>query len=67
MIAQSPVNCRLEGAIATITMDDGKANVMSAALLTALDAALDQARELGFVGRVVPAEEILDAAGDQAM
>ena len=44
------------GAIATITMDDGKANVMSLAMLTALHAAFDEAER----DKVVP---ILKARG----
>ncbi|HSZ07768.1 MAG TPA: crotonase/enoyl-CoA hydratase family protein [Steroidobacteraceae bacterium] len=38
------VTYRLEDAVATITMDDGKVNVMSTAMLRALDAALDRAQ-----------------------
>lgn len=37
------VNFELADGIATLTMDDGKANVMSVAMLAALDAALDRA------------------------
>ena len=37
------VTYRLEDAVATLTMDDGKVNVMSTAMLRALDAALDRA------------------------
>ena len=37
------------GAISTIVMDDGKANVMSLAMLSALHAALDQAEKDGTV------------------
>lgn len=37
------VTCRLEDRIATITMDDGKANVLSPRMLAELDAALDRA------------------------
>ncbi len=37
------VTYELEGQIATITMDDGKVNVLSLGMLTQLDAALDQA------------------------
>lgn len=44
------------GAIATITMDDGKANVMSLAMLTALHAAFDEAER----DKIVP---ILEARG----
>jgi enoyl-CoA hydratase len=38
------VTYRLEDAVATITMDDGKVNVMSTAMLRALDAACDRAQ-----------------------
>ena len=37
------VTYRLHDAVATITMDDGKVNVLSLAMLTELDAALDRA------------------------
>lgn len=37
------VTYHLAGSVATITMDDGKANVLSPAMLAALDAALDRA------------------------
>ncbi len=37
------VSYRLDGAIATITMDDGKVNAMSPAMLAELNAALDRA------------------------
>jgi enoyl-CoA hydratase len=39
-----PVQYALDGAVATITLDDGKANAISAAVVGELDAALDQAR-----------------------
>jgi len=39
----SPLTYALEDGIATIALDDGKANVMSVAMLRALDAALDRA------------------------
>lgn len=38
------VTYRLEDSVATITMDDGKVNVMSTAMLRALDAAFDRAQ-----------------------
>jgi len=38
------VTYRLEDAVATVTMDDGKVNVMSTAMLRALDAAFDRAQ-----------------------
>jgi enoyl-CoA hydratase len=37
------VSYRLQDSVATITMDDGKVNVLSVAMLTELDAALDRA------------------------
>jgi enoyl-CoA hydratase len=40
---ESPVISRLEDAVATITMDDGKVNVMSLRMVAALNAALDRA------------------------
>jgi enoyl-CoA hydratase/carnithine racemase len=37
------VTCRLQDSVTTITMDDGKVNVLSMAMLTELGAALDRA------------------------
>ena len=37
------VSYQREGSISTITMDDGKVNVLSLQMLTELNAALDQA------------------------
>jgi enoyl-CoA hydratase len=37
------VTCRLHDSVATITMDDGKVNVLTLAMLTELDAALNRA------------------------
>ncbi len=39
----SPATYQLKDSVATITMDDGKVNVMSVAMLTALNGALDKA------------------------
>jgi enoyl-CoA hydratase len=39
----SPATYQLKDSVATITMDDGKVNVMSVAMLSALNGALDQA------------------------
>lgn len=39
----NPVSYRLKDSVATITMDDGKVNVMSVGMLAALNAALDRA------------------------
>ena len=41
----SPATYQLKDSVATITMDDGKVNVMSVGMLSALNAALDQALE----------------------
>ena len=38
-----PVTYELKDSVATITMDDGKANAMSLPMLSALNAALDRA------------------------
>ena len=38
------VSYQLDGGIATLTMDDGKANVMSVRMLQAINAALDRAQ-----------------------
>jgi enoyl-CoA hydratase len=43
------VTYELDGSTATITMDDGKVNVLSLEMLTQLDAALDRASEDGAV------------------
>jgi enoyl-CoA hydratase len=39
----TPLTYELKDSVATITMDDGKVNVMSIAMLSALNAALDRA------------------------
>jgi enoyl-CoA hydratase len=41
----SPASYQLKDSVATITMDDGKVNVMSVAMLSALNAALDRGLE----------------------
>jgi hypothetical protein len=53
------VTYRLHDSVATITMDDGKVNVLSLAMLTELGAA-------GFLDRVVPAGELAEAAAGAA-
>jgi len=47
------VNSRLDDAVVTIEMDDGKANALSPAMLSALDAALDAAEADDAVSAVV--------------
>jgi enoyl-CoA hydratase len=44
-----PLTCMRDGAITTIVMDDGKANVMSIAMLQALHSAFDEAERNGCV------------------
>ena len=39
------IDYRLDGPVATITIDDGKVNALSLVLLTELDAALDRAEQ----------------------
>jgi enoyl-CoA hydratase len=41
------VNYELEGGVAVVTMDDGKANALSPAMLAAIDGALDRAEKDG--------------------
>jgi len=43
------VSYRLEASVATITLDDGKVNVLSIPMLTEINAALDQAESAGAV------------------
>jgi enoyl-CoA hydratase len=45
----SPVRYELDDGVATVTMDDGKVNALSPAMLAAVDGALDQAAEAGAV------------------
>ena len=43
MVAPGPVTYELDGGVATVTMDDGKVNVLATTMLDALGAALDRA------------------------
>jgi len=45
----APLSYQLDGGVATIAMDDGKANALSPEMLASLDAALDQAERDGAV------------------
>ncbi len=45
MTTSEPVDYALADGVATITLDDGKANVLSPAMLAAIDQALDQAEQ----------------------
>jgi enoyl-CoA hydratase len=51
----TPVSYHLAGSVAAITMDDGKANVLSPAMLAALNAALDRAEADAAAGGAGPA------------
>src|SRR5262245_35624442 len=66
-MTDTPVSYRLEGSIATITMDDGKANVMSDAMLAALRAALDRAESDRAVVLLRGRERIFSAGYDLSM
>ncbi len=57
------VNYRLEGAVAHITMDDGKVNVLSSAMLAALGAALDRAESDGAGAVLLAGREKAFSAG----
>jgi enoyl-CoA hydratase len=46
---ESPVRYELDDAVATVTMDDGKVNALSPAMLAAVDGALDRAADDGAV------------------
>lgn len=58
------VTYRLEDRVATITMDDGKANVLSPAMLAALDASLDRAAADGAVVVLTGRDRILSGGFD---
>lgn len=61
------VSYALEGGIARIRMDDGKANVMSAAMLGQLNEALDRAQEAQAVVVLEGRERMFSAGYDMAM
>ncbi|GAA5061288.1 crotonase/enoyl-CoA hydratase family protein [Thermocatellispora tengchongensis] len=58
------VTYRLDGPVATITMDDGKANALSPRMLAELDAALDRAAADGAVVLLTGREGIFSAGFD---
>lgn len=58
------VGYRLEDSVATITMDDGKVNVMSPRMLTELNAALDRAEADGAVVVLAGREGVFSAGFD---
>jgi enoyl-CoA hydratase len=60
----NPVSYRLDGQIARITMDDGKLNVMSLAMLEALHAAFDRAANDKAVAVLSSARDVFSAGFD---
>ena len=60
----SIVSCEIEGAVATITMDDGKRNVISPRMLRALNQALDSAEKAGAVVILTGTEDVFSAGFD---
>ncbi|MEN3356105.1 MAG: enoyl-CoA hydratase [Mycobacteriales bacterium] len=63
----SLVTYRLDGPIATITMDDGKVNALSPAMLTALGAAFDRAEADGAVVVLAGRDGVFSAGFDLAV
>ncbi|MFC3192968.1 crotonase/enoyl-CoA hydratase family protein [Marinicella sediminis] len=61
---QQSVNLDIQNGIATITLDDGKSNVASPALLDQLNAALDQAEAAGAVVIITGRAEVFCAGFD---
>ncbi len=61
------VNYERDGAVSILTMDDGKMNVMSAAMLGALNAALDRAQADGTVVLIAGRENVFSAGFDLAV
>lgn len=60
----SPVTYDVADGIATITMDDGKVNALSSAMIGAIDAALDQAEADGAVVVMTGRHDIFSAGFD---
>jgi len=58
------VECTIEDGIATIAMDDGKVNVLSPAMLTALGEALDEAAGAGAVVVLAGRDGVFSAGFD---
>jgi enoyl-CoA hydratase len=67
MTTEAPVAYDLQDGVATITMDDGKANVMSASMLHALDTALDRAEAAGAVVLLTGRARIFSGGYDTGM
>ncbi len=58
------VSCKIKGSVATITMDDGKRNVISPRMLKGLNQALDSAEKAGAVVILTGREDVLSAGFD---
>jgi len=56
--------CELSGAVATITMDDGKVNAISPSMLSELNEALDEAQAAGAVVVLAGREGVFSAGFD---
>lgn len=67
MSLENPVSYDLAGSVATITMDDGKANVMSTVMLEALNSALDRAEADAAIIVLAGRESMFSAGYDRAM
>src|SRR5688572_28660402 len=67
MTDTSPVTYALEGSIATIAMDDGKANLMTEAMLRAVGEALDRAEADRAVVLLVGRERMFSGGYDLKM
>jgi enoyl-CoA hydratase len=61
---ETRVSYRFDGGIATITMDDGKVNALSPAMLADLDAAFDRAETDGAVVLLTGRERVFSAGFD---
>ncbi|MEM8902995.1 MAG: crotonase/enoyl-CoA hydratase family protein [Actinomycetota bacterium] len=66
-MTDAPARYELEAGIATITMDDGKANVMSLAMLDAVGAALDRAEADEAVVVLTGRDRLFSAGYDLAL
>ena len=67
MSLENPVSYDLAGSVATIKMDDGKANVMSTTMLAALNSALDRAEADGAIAVLSGRDAMFSAGFDRAM
>jgi enoyl-CoA hydratase len=60
------IDYQLDGGVAAVTMDDGKVNVLSLAMLTGINAALDRAEEDGAVVLLSGRPDVFSAGFDLA-